>query len=261
MRVRASVAAALSAAVPVPAVGRDDAVREGLREGDFARALEAVIALRATPFERALGTRGTEAAAEQPSLLRPGRVLQARVTEGGAPAWALRIGATPSLARVGEPINLHADIVVPHGDPVPVVSITWEVGGQPTAAGAPGYLDHQVTPRRSGPLVVRATATDPATGTRAAAETTLQVHPAEGFAAVRALSNALTWTEALQTTISGILIASAGYAIFERAFIGTYGDILAALLWGFSVDVGVARVREMAAPLLARTVPVPAPSA
>ncbi len=253
----AAVAGALSAAVPEPDDGIDTAIRDSLREGEFERAREAVIALRYPDGERLLGASEDEATEGRRGVLPSEPELVAWTVEAHAAAWSLRIGATPSVARAGEPINLHAEIVVPQGDPAPVVQITWEVGGQPTAAGAPGNLDHQFTPRRSGSVVVRATAIDPDTGTRAAAETTFQVHPAEGFAAVRDLSRSLFWTEVPQTLIAGTLIAAAGYAIFEGTFIGTFGDILAAVLWGFSVDVGVARVREIAAPLVARTVPLP----
>ena len=53
------------------------------------------------------------------------------------------------------------------------------------------------------------------------------------------------------------MIAVIGYGIFRSTFIGTFEDFLTAFLWGFTVDVGIAKVRELATPLLAR-VPTPA---
>jgi hypothetical protein len=46
--------------------------------------------------------------------------------------------------------------------------------------------------------------------------------------------------------------------IFQGTWYGTFMDFLAAVLWGFSVDVSVAKVREIASPVLGRVVPLPA---
>jgi hypothetical protein len=255
---RNSLAAALSAAVPAPTGGAMAAEPEALGRGDFGGALEAVIALRDRPTERVLGGMTPVASGSRPGLLRPGPEAPVRTEELGAPAWALQIVASPALPRAGEPISLHAEVVVPDGFDAPQVSIAWEVGGRPSASGLPADAAYPITPRRSGPLAVRATAVDAASGSRAAAEIVLQVRPTEGFAAVRELSQQVRRYEVVQTGVSGILIAAAGFVIFEGAFLGTYGDYLAALLWGFSVDIGLARVRELAAPHVGRTLPAPA---
>lgn len=55
--------------------------------------------------------------------------------------------------------------------------------------------------------------------------------------------------ERFVTLVSGVFIAGAGYLIFQKAFLGTFEDFFAAALWGFTADLGIARVREIAAPL------------
>ncbi len=86
----------------------------------------------------------------------------------------------------------------------------------------------------------------------------IQVRPQHGFSAVDQLVGQLNKDELKQTVVSGFFIVAAGYAIFQGAWFGTFMDFLAAALWGFSVDIGAAKVREIANPLLSRPVPLPA---
>jgi hypothetical protein len=85
----------------------------------------------------------------------------------------------------------------------------------------------------------------------------IQVRAPHGFAAAGQLADQLAKDERTQSIVSGFFIAAAGYAIFTGTWLGTFMDFLAAMLWGFSVDISAAKVREIAAPLLSRTVPFP----
>ena len=73
----------------------------------------------------------------------------------------------------------------------------------------------------------------------------------------RALDRQISGVEWAQTAVAGVLIAGAGYLIFSSAWVGTFPDIFAAFLWGFTTDIGTAKVLEIARPLLARSVPFP----
>jgi hypothetical protein len=237
----------------------------GLTKGDFAAALEDVLARRAAglhrpPPDRALGRR------------RSGEVLQERGSAPGAEpatpppgaevlpaAWSMVIEADPLTPNEGEPVTLRARVTSAQGAPLPVI-VTWEVDGRWVGeSNHSGPLEHVFTPARPGSLLVRARALDPASRTGADAELTLEVRPAAGWVAIRRLARRGRYQEVVQTIVSGLLIAAAGYVIFEGAFVGTFSDFLAAVLWGFSVDVGVARVRELAQPLVERTIPAPQP--
>jgi hypothetical protein len=85
----------------------------------------------------------------------------------------------------------------------------------------------------------------------------IQVRPQHGFSAVHQIVAQLGKDELTQSIVSGFFIVAAGYAIFQGVWSGTFMDFLGAALWGFSVDIGAAKVREIASPLLSRPVPLP----
>ena len=64
----------------------------------------------------------------------------------------------------------------------------------------------------------------------------------------------LGWTEFFQTCIFGAVITVAGFIMFQGTFVGTVNDFFAAGIWGFTVDIGVAKVRQLAEPIMTRTV-------
>ena len=89
------------------------------------------------------------------------------------------------------------------------------------------------------------------------AEIDLFVRPPQGYTAIAALEAQRAGGELVQTVVSGFFIALIGFAIFRQSFVGSFDDFLAAALWGFTVDLGVAKVREYAAPVLSRKLPNP----
>lgn len=226
-------------------------------DGDSGDEPQAVIAPHSRHDITALVDEPTARTGVRPAHRHPEAESRWRADELGAPAWALRITTTPSSPSAGEPILLQARVVAPEEATAPIVSIAWEVAGQLSAEGLPAHRVHKVTPRRSGPLVVRATATDSTSGSRAAAEIVLQIRPPQGHVAVSHLSKRVRLYDRLQTVIFAALIVFAGFVIFEGAFIGTPGDLFAAFLWGFTVDIGIDRIRELAAPIAGQTLPVP----
>jgi hypothetical protein len=48
------------------------------------------------------------------------------------------------------------------------------------------------------------------------------------------------------------LIAAIGYLLYRNAFVGDIGDFASAFFWGFSTDIGLAKVRELSTPLVNR---------
>jgi hypothetical protein len=55
------------------------------------------------------------------------------------------------------------------------------------------------------------------------------------------------------------IITVAGWLIFSPTFTGTFAEFFAAFLWGFSADVGAAKVLELADSLKGLKVPIPVP--
>jgi hypothetical protein len=56
-----------------------------------------------------------------------------------------------------------------------------------------------------------------------------------------------------QTAIAGVLITWLGYVLFADSFVGTLKDLATVFLWGFTLDISVTKLLEMAAPFGART--------
>lgn len=161
----------------------------------------------------------------------------------------LEVSATP---EAGEQAVATATFI---GTPPGPVDMEWTIGNS---------VDHSAsrtqtfTPTQPGALVVSVRGVVRGTADSRAAKAVLQVRGRHGFDAAIRIADQLARDEKKQTIVSAIFIAAAGYAIFQANFYGTFLDFMAATLWGFSMDVGVAKVREIAAPVLARPVPLPA---
>jgi hypothetical protein len=50
-----------------------------------------------------------------------------------------------------------------------------------------------------------------------------------------------------------VLITWLGYVLFADSFVGTLKDLATVFLWGFTLDISVTKLLEMAAPFGART--------
>jgi hypothetical protein len=249
---RDSLSAALQASFPGPLKEGDAATPAGLAEGRFRQALNDVLAKRASGRERLLGTEELMPA-EAPGM---GGVVEAAAVEPTVPAILAITIEAPQRPTVGEPVFLRVIPMTRGGSPIPALTVRWEVTGEPAVQGLPGDLTYRFTPRRAGPVLIHAAAVAPEMGD-AVAEITLHIRSEEGYAALPGLHEQLRRAEFLQTIVSGVLIAATGFVIFKGTFIGTVEDFLAAILWGFTVDIDVAKVREIATPLLGRTVQFP----
>lgn len=252
-RLRETIEAALLAAYRPTRKQGDPPEPAGLAEATYEAVLRDVLLRRQPPVqdseERPLGE-GPAASPPAGPAARERPLFAEALEAPRRPVWTVAL-EVPDRVVVGREAALLLRVKAPAGQPAPVVTVRWSVGGGAAQQGIPGDLGWSFTPRRPGPVVVRAEAVADS-GETAAAEARLLVLPADGFAAIPVLTERLRRDERIQSIVSGFLIAAAGYAMFSGAFVGTFQDFLAAAFWGYTVDLGVARVREMAAPLLAR---------
>jgi len=226
----------------------------GLNEGKFRQAWDQIETAKVSA-EKAMGEEGEEE--EAPSLEKELPVPQRPEPQPSpSPAWRVRIQG-PALAVAGEALTLELVVTPPEGQTSPDAVVRWSVLGDPrfkwqSRMGEPWVF----TPLETGRLVVRAEAEAPASGSRQAviqtAELVISVMPAQGYAAAAELKKRLKRIETIQTLVYGFLITAVGYSIFQNSFTGAFDDILAAALWGYTLDIGVAKVREFATPLLAK---------
>jgi hypothetical protein len=224
---------------------------DGLCEGDFSKAVNAVVVAARAAAPRPMG--GTGTAAPLAAGILPTMVeLPMREEPAPSRAWAITI-LFPSSPVVGEWVTLAVDV---QGDAPATLEVEWFIDGAFVGKAEHGNLSHRFQPDRSGQLRVRAVAIVRGTGERSVAQTMLQIRPTEGYAALTSLQAGLHKSERTQTFISGLLITAIGFAIFRASFVGSWEDFLAAILWGFTIDIGVAKVREMATPLMGRTLPL-----
>lgn len=244
---------------------QDEALKSALSEGRFGEALSRAIALRLEKqnkqpgdgkmVERPLGRQAQQVIAEMDQRAASSHLWRGTfpTPPPPSPGWAFRIEASESPA-VDSPVLVR---VVPEGLLPANVRIRWYVGSEPSVVRGPGEMAWQFTPRHPGRLILAAEAFVLETGENAMAETVLEIRPAEGFAALPGLVSRLRRVEGLQTLVAGAFITGAGFLIFSPSWIGNFPDLFAALLWGFTVDIGTAKVLEMAAPVLKRPVPLP----
>lgn len=156
----------------------------------------------------------------------------------------------PISPLAGELVTAKAAIVGKYSPAT--VNFEWRIGDEAPRSGTEVQF---ATPSSAGVLAVSVGAVDTATGEERNAGTNIRVRAQHGSESVTVLVGQLERDEQIQTAISGVFIAAAGYAIFQATWYGTFLDFLATALWGFSVDFSLAKVREIATPLLSRSVP------
>jgi hypothetical protein len=147
-------------------------------------------------------------------------------------------------AEVVQPVAVRVRVVVPPGQPEPRLQIEWSVNGRFEGIGGLGVLRKEFTFTQPGPTIVDATGIDRA-GVRVSARLIVNVARPHGAVALPALRKILSKVEHLQTWIGGVIITAAGWVMFSPSFIGTVPEFFAAFLWGFSVDIGAAKLREL----------------
>jgi hypothetical protein len=166
--------------------------------------------------------------------------------------WDVQL-QVPISPLVGEAVTANATAI--GKNPPATLNFEWRIGDQAPRSGA----QVQFVPAQSGVLAISVRAVDSVTGEERRASANIRVRSQHGSESVTVLAGQLERDEQIQTAISGVFIAAAGYAIFQANWYGTFLDFLATALWGFSVDFSVAKVREIATPLLSRAVPFSGP--
>jgi hypothetical protein len=211
----------------------------GLDEGRFAEALKTALAKK--PPDRPLGSTVAPADfAADPLMKRMARPTAElpRV----APTWTMELDADD--AEVAQPVAVRVRVVVPPGQPEPRLQIEWSVNGRFEGTGGISVLRKEFTFTQPGPTIVDAIGIDRA-GVRVPARLIVNVARPHGAVALPALRKILSKVEHLQTWIGGVIITAAGWVMFSPSFIGTVPEFFAAFLWGFSVDIGAAKLREL----------------
>jgi hypothetical protein len=228
----------------------------GLDHGDFPTALAALEA-KLQPPEKDLGEEG----APPPRPARADFAAElAGVPERTAtiplPQWKIVLEA--GAAAVSEPVTVRARLIVPLGSDQPEVTLSWYKAGIPAGRSAPGTFERSFSFSEPGPVSVGVVALD-STGTSDSATLILQVHTVHGARTVASVQQTLANVERIQTIGAGAIITVAGWLIFSPTFTGTFAEFFAAFLWGFSADVGAAKVLELADSLKGLKVPIPIP--
>lgn len=254
-----AIAAALMAAYcPTRKKDTEPAEPAGLTEKRYTEALRDVLNRRQSLMED-----GEERSLGVPTADReagPARKPPGSPEPSGAarrPVWTAALDL-PAQVFAGREAMFYLRLRVPAGQTAPVVTVRWFLGGAVAHQGVPGDLGWSFTPRQPGPVRIRAEAMAD-DGETVAADARLLVLPADGHDTISVLTERLRRDERTQSIVSGVLIAAAGFAMFSGAFVGTFQDFLAAAFWGYTVDLGVSRVRDMAGPLLTRQPFPPAP--
>lgn len=228
----------------------------GLDHGDFPTAL-AALESKLQPPEKDLGEEGA-----QPQ--RPAKIdfaaelagIPERAATIPVPQWKIVLEA--GAAIVSEPVTVRARLIVPLGSDQPDVTLSWLKTGIPVGRSAPGTFERSFSFSEPGPVSVGVVAVD-STGTSDSATLVLQVHTVHGARTVASVQETLANVERIQTIAAGAIITAAGWLIFSPTFTGTFGEFFAAFLWGFSADVGAAKVLELTDSLKGLKVPIPIP--
>jgi hypothetical protein len=226
---------------------------DGLDAGDFAKAM-VVLSKSLQPKEKALGPGQTVPPKPSPiQVTSTDSFVSAAAAQPAAPAWwDLKLDA-PVNPVAGEPAVATVTVI---GTRPGAIDVDWTIGNsvQHSGVGNQSFI-----PTVPGALAISVRGVARATGESRMTSAVIQVRPQHGFSVVTQLGDQLAKDELTQSIVSGFFIAVAGYAIFQGAWSGTFLDFLGAALWGFSVDIGAAKVREIASPLLSRPLPLPAP--
>jgi hypothetical protein len=231
---------------------------QGLEQGDFSLSLAALEnKLKQEKEEKDLGEETsltpTRTAAEFTAAV-------ARVPEHAnmvaVPTWKVILEA--GAATVSEAVNVRARLIVPQGGDQPDVTLTWSKAGVSVGRSAPGTFERSFSFSEPGPVSIGVVAVDSA-GASDSATLILQVRAVHGARAIASVQETLAKVERIQNIGAGAIITVAGWLIFSPTFTGTFPELFAAFLWGFSADVGTAKVRELAESLKGLKPPIPLP--
>ena len=213
----------------------------GLGEGKFTIAVDAL-------------RRKHKAPPPVPHLFAKVAKVPARSTAVIPPRWKVILEA--AAAKVAEPVNVRARLIVPLGSDQPDVTLSWFKAGVPVGRSAPGTFERSFSFTEPGSVPVSVEAVDK-DGITDSATIILHVSAQHGALVVPSVQDTLAKVEHIQNFAAGAIVTVAGWFIFSPTFTGTLPEFFAAFLWGFTADIGLAKVRELAESLKALKVPVP----
>jgi hypothetical protein len=134
--------------------------------------------------------------------------------------------------------RIHLQLIIPDPQPSPVPKFTWCGEGvtpdtsDPTKATLKskrvGFHDAKVS--LEGEVVARAA---------------IWIGAEEGR---RRLMREKLLEDWVGTTVSGLVAVAVGLVIFEPEWVGTVREMVSAFVWAFTLDLGLSRMRELAAP-------------
>jgi|APLak6261659701_1056019.scaffolds.fasta_scaffold00056_1 hypothetical protein len=171
--------------------------------------------------------------------------------------WSIRLEA-PTEADVFELVTVRARLAAAPGMDEPAVSLEWDVEKGVVATEGADMFEREFSFQRQGPSYIKVIATDSAGATRWK-ELRINIRRPQGEAAVHGLLERLAQVTRVQNLLSALIIGFVGWIMFSPSFIGTLPEFISAFLWGFTVDVGAAKVRELtdSAKALKPTLPFP----
>jgi hypothetical protein len=242
---REALVATLKAANPRPAADHAAEPIDGLADENFDKALKVVLDRRSG--ERLLATaRGIGPADAGPIAPQP-RLEDVRTA--GSFTWDIALEA-PSIAVAGQPVVLRVRVIGAPDAVPPLARVRWYINDVLAKEG-PQELEYTLLVLQPSTWAVHVQA-DSTTGENREARLTLQVGPSELGAPLPDLVKQMKKTERKLTLVSGILIAVIGVLLYRNVFVGDLGDFATAFFWGFSTDIGLAKVRELSGPLVSR---------
>ena len=231
----------------------DAEIDEDLTAGDFIKAVKTIDQALNPRTRSPEATRGSI----DPGVLSILSQMRLRRLDGAtdpateAPAPLSVFG--PNTAFAGERITVRA--VLPSIDASEVV-IEWSVSGV-SVTGISGSKDKVLSfvPQEVGVANVRCVVLSDALPGKVTAQIGIRIESSAQEEAVLNLRRRIDEREILMSLITGVLIAGIGVMIFENEFVGTFRNYMYAAIWGFTTDIGAARLRTLAKPLLGRTLP------
>lgn len=245
-----SLHALLTEAIVKAAALTNVAKPEGLDEGDFSKAIGKLFdSLPKETKEKPFGVGPQKPATNAATAVANVTSLLASAVPPSRDSWWDIQLDVPLSPAAGDKVT--AKVTVVGGGTIG--NFVWQIGDEATPS--PGGAERIFTPAHPGVLAISVRAVDFVTGEVRNASINIRVRAKHGSQSIALLIARLAKHDRLQTIVSGVFITLAGYAIFRGSWYGTFTDFMAAGLWGFSVDFSVTKVREMATPLLTRTIP------
>lgn len=154
--------------------------------------------------------------------------------------WSIRLDG-PSNASVSDSVTITAKLIVPDGVEQPTLEWEWSLEQDIQILNEATPLARRLRFLKDGSSYVEVTAkAQDGTDYRAG----LRINITEAWY-LENIRNTLKLVAKAQWVISASLIGGIGWFMFSPGFIGTLPEFFTAFVWGFTVDVGAAKVREL----------------